>query len=149
MTFIDEVCKLCKSTNYNPNVVGSAADPNKKPKKYEDKLFSRFPLPKVLIRNVIGRLLSDDVYLMSPAFPSPDHRSTRLATQASILYVVLYFQPSTLSEDEAVMREIVDKVSGLARRASIIPLGVLTPTHSCGAALQRQLDHCAVHGSCG
>ena len=66
LTYIDEVCKLCKSTGYNPNVVPTKGNPNLKPKKYEDKLFSRFPLPKDLIRNVIGRLLSDDVYLMSP-----------------------------------------------------------------------------------
>ena len=85
-------------------------------------------MPKDLIRNVIGRLLSDDVYLMSPAFPNPDHRSTRLATQASQLYVILFFAPKILHNDEAVMREIVDKylASERSERAVRTPAGATT-----------------------
>ena len=41
LTYIDEVCKLCKSTSYNPNIVPTKKNPNAKPKRYEDKLFSR------------------------------------------------------------------------------------------------------------
>ena len=36
---------------------------------------------------MISRLQSDDVYLQSSAFPDPAHRSTRLASQASMLCV--------------------------------------------------------------
>jgi len=43
------------------------------------------------------------------AYPNPEHRSTALATQASMLYVILYFSPSTLHSQQAQMREIVDK----------------------------------------
>jgi hypothetical protein len=35
--------------------------------------------------------------------------STALATQARMLYVMLYFTPHILQSEQAVMREIVDK----------------------------------------
>jgi len=57
----------------------------------------------------IGRLRSDDIYNQITSYPNPDHRSTALATQASMLYVILYFAPDILSNDQAKMREIVDK----------------------------------------
>lgn len=56
--------------------------------------------------------MNDDIYLMSPAFPSPEHRSTRLATQAGMLYVTLFFDTNMLHNDEGGMREIVDKHFG-------------------------------------
>lgn len=43
------------------------------------------------------------------AYPLPEHRSTALATQAAMLYVILYFDPSILHTHQAKMREIVDK----------------------------------------
>lgn len=46
---------------------------------------------------------------MSKSWPNPDHRSTRLATQASMLYVILYFAPDILINQKTTMREIVDK----------------------------------------
>ena len=58
---------------------------------------------------VIGKLQTDDVYLQEAAFPHRDHRSTRLAAQASVLYVVLYFAPDILIHEKASMREIVDR----------------------------------------
>lgn len=58
---------------------------------------------------VIGRLRSDDIYNQISAYPQPEHRSTALATQASMLYVILYFEPDILMNQQAKMREIVDK----------------------------------------
>ena len=58
---------------------------------------------------VIGRLRSDDLYNQIAAYPQPEHRSTALATQASMLYVIIYFQPDILYSQQAKMREIVDK----------------------------------------
>lgn len=46
---------------------------------------------------------------MANSFPNPDHRSTRLANQAQMLYVILYFSPDILHKQKATMREIVDK----------------------------------------
>ena len=43
------------------------------------------------------------------AYPLPEHRSTALATQASMLYIILYFAPDILHNQQAKMREIVDK----------------------------------------
>ena len=43
------------------------------------------------------------------AYPNPEHRSTALATQAGMLYVILYFAPNILHHQQAQMREIVDK----------------------------------------
>ncbi len=47
--------------------------------------------------------------LQVSAYPLPEHRSTALATQASMLCVCLYFTPSILHTQQAKMREIVDK----------------------------------------
>ena len=58
---------------------------------------------------VIGRLRSDDLYNQISAYPQPEHRSTALATQASMLYVILYFRAEILHTQQAKMREIVDK----------------------------------------
>ena len=43
------------------------------------------------------------------AYPHPEHRSTALTTQASMLYMILYFVPEILNDEQAIMREIVDK----------------------------------------
>lgn len=64
---------------------------------------------KTFINMVIGRLRSDDIYNQISAYPLPEHRSVALATQASMLYTVLYFAPSILHNQTAKMREIVDK----------------------------------------
>lgn len=58
---------------------------------------------------IVGRLRSDDLYNQIVAYPLPEQRSTALATQASMLYVVLYFLPDLLQNQQAIMREIVDK----------------------------------------
>jgi WASH complex subunit strumpellin len=56
---------------------------------------------------VIGRLRSDDIYNQISAYPLPEHRSTALATQASMLYIILYFESEILHNQQAKMREIV------------------------------------------
>lgn len=98
---LDEVCKLCKSTGY---IKGG-----KKPASYPEDYFNRIPISKTVINMIIGRLRSDDIYNQISAYPLPEHRSTALATQSSMLYVILYFSPETLQDQSAVMREIVDK----------------------------------------
>eukprot|EP01094_Clydonella_sp_ATCC50884_P026383 TRINITY_DN7212_c0_g1_i1.p1 TRINITY_DN7212_c0_g1~~TRINITY_DN7212_c0_g1_i1.p1 ORF type:complete len:1153 (+),score=449.83 TRINITY_DN7212_c0_g1_i1:73-3531(+) len=98
---LDEVCKLCRNTGFVPG--------QKRPSDYPQAYFKRFPIPQHVLQMVIGRLRSDDIYNQVSAYPHPEHRSTALATQASMLYVILYFTPEILAEEEAVMREIVDK----------------------------------------
>ena len=99
---------------------------------------SRIQVRREFVEMVIGRLRSDDIYnqvclstavcihrpytlivvhylihstigLQISSYPNPDHRSTALATQASMLYVILYFAPHILQSQQAQMREIVDK----------------------------------------
>ncbi|XP_072269332.1 WASH complex subunit 5 [Pyxicephalus adspersus] len=77
---MDDICKLLRSTGY------SSQPGSKRPPNYPESYF---------------RLVS--------AYPLPEHRSTALATQAAMLYVILYFHPSTLQTHQAKMREIVDK----------------------------------------
>ena len=72
-------------------------------------VFSRVPVNRQYVNMVIGRLRSDDIYNQISAYPFPEHRSTALATQASMLYVILYFAPDMLNTQTAKMREIVDK----------------------------------------
>ena len=46
---------------------------------------------------------------MSNSFPKPEHRTTRLAGQASMLFVILMFSGQTLMKDTNAMRMTVDK----------------------------------------
>nr|XP_018671591.1 WASH complex subunit 5 isoform X1 [Ciona intestinalis] len=100
---IDDVCKLLRSTGYS-NTLGSKRPPN-----YPEAYFARVNVNPVFVSMVLGRLRSDDVYSQVSAYPLPEHRSTALATQASMLYVCLYFDPDILHTQQAKMREIVDK----------------------------------------
>lgn len=72
-------------------------------------IFSRVPINPEFVNMVIGRLRSDDIYNQISAYPLPEHRSTALGTQASMLYIILYFDPDILHNQQAKMREIVDK----------------------------------------
>lgn len=71
--------------------------------------FRRTQLNEKLVDIVIGRLRSDDIYNQIAAYPFPEHRTTALAAQAAMLYVCLFFQPNTLNNQTAKMRNIVDK----------------------------------------
>ncbi|KAM6457749.1 WASH complex subunit 5 [Liasis olivaceus] len=100
---MDDICKLLRSTGY------SSQPGAKRPANYPESYFSRVPINEPFISMVIGRLRSDDIYNQVSAYPLPEHRSTALATQAAMLYVTLYFDPSILHTQQAKMREIVDK----------------------------------------
>ncbi|KAL3192578.1 hypothetical protein MRX96_058992 [Rhipicephalus microplus] len=99
----DDVCKLLRSTGF------SSATGAKRPANYPEDYFRRVTLNETYISMVLGRLRSDDVYNQISAYPLPEHRSMALATQAAMLYVVLYFSPEILHNQQAKMREIVDK----------------------------------------
>jgi WASH complex subunit strumpellin len=103
VTNFDQVCKLMRSTGY---VKG---DRKATPKTYPQDYFSRLSLDHDLLNMVINRLSSDDIYLQTRTFPDPSHRSTALANQASMLYVILYFIPDILMSNKHKMREIVDR----------------------------------------
>lgn len=99
----EAVCKLIRSTGYLPSA------PDRYPKNYPENLFGRFAVPRETVRMLVQTLQSDDIYRQQRAFPSPEHRSTRLANQAGVLYVILYFVPDLLHNGETQMRETVDK----------------------------------------
>jgi len=96
------VCNLCRATGYLPTS-------QKRPPKYPEEYFARLPPPLDVVKMVVSRLRSDDIYKQMKEWPSPDHRTTALANQAAILYIVLFFVPDTLNKENAAMREIVDK----------------------------------------
>eukprot|EP01012_Entosiphon_sulcatum_P036838 TRINITY_DN4706_c0_g1_i1.p1 TRINITY_DN4706_c0_g1~~TRINITY_DN4706_c0_g1_i1.p1 ORF type:complete len:1149 (-),score=298.23 TRINITY_DN4706_c0_g1_i1:138-3584(-) len=103
---IDEVCKLCRSTGYSARY---GKTPGVHPPGYPEEYFARIPVPQKVVNMITGRLRTDDIYQMGLYYPSPDHRSTALSTQAAMLYVLLYFQSDVLKNNQPVMREIVDK----------------------------------------
>lgn len=100
---MDDICKLLRSTGY------SSQPGAKRPPNYPESYFQRVPINETFISMVIGRLRSDDIYNQVSAYPLPEHRSTALANQAAMLYMILYFEPSILHTHQAKMREIVDK----------------------------------------
>eukprot|EP01083_Nonionella_stella_P102334 291036_1 len=103
---IRSVVKLCRSTGY---MYGDSRAESRRPKKYPDAFFSRFSVPHDLIDIVVGKLAEDDIYNACASWPSPKHRTTMLAPQGSMLYVILYFAPDILSGAAARMRSIVDR----------------------------------------
>ena len=101
-TRVDDICMLLRSTGFSKTS-------SKRPANYPEEYFRRIPLSDSLIEHIIGRLRSDEIYNQSLAFPHPEHRSTALSTQASMLVIILSFKPSMLHTHTAIMREIVDR----------------------------------------
>lgn len=109
---IDDVCKFCRSTGYNPqNQTTSLThfQPSCASSGYPENFFSRVPLDQNFVSNVIETLRSEDIYHQMQKFPSAEHRTIALATQSSMLYACLYFQPDILINQHSRMREICDK----------------------------------------
>uniref|UniRef100_A0A7S1XR60 WASH complex subunit strumpellin n=1 Tax=Phaeomonas parva TaxID=124430 RepID=A0A7S1XR60_9STRA len=84
-------------------------NPKGKPRNYPENFFARFSIDKMVISQIIGRMQNDDIYMQASSFPLPEHRTTRLVAQGSMLYVCLYFAPQLLKGEPATMREIVDR----------------------------------------
>ncbi|XP_025270593.1 WASH complex subunit 5 [Camponotus floridanus] len=101
-TRVDDVCMLLRSTGYVRTL-------SKRPANYPEEYFKRVALRDFLIDLVIGRLRSDEIYNQTLAFPHPEHRSTAVAAQASMLVIILSFKPTILHTQTAIMREIVDR----------------------------------------
>lgn len=100
----DDIVKLLRSTNYS-----NCPSSPKRPPSYPEAYFGRVPINLDFLSMILGRLRSDDLYHQIDSFPLPEHRSTALANQASMLFVVLFFTPEVLINEPATMREIVDK----------------------------------------
>lgn len=94
---MDAVCKLCERT-------GFSVEKAKVPANYPERYFARFQLPADVVTMVVSRLRTDDIYGQMESYPDPSHRSTALATQARMLYIILYFTPQILKDDHTVMR---------------------------------------------
>ncbi|XP_063976642.1 WASH complex subunit 5 [Diachasmimorpha longicaudata] len=100
-TGVDDVCMLLRSTGFTKSSL-------KRPSNYPEDYFKRVPIRTSFIDLLLGRLRSDDLYSQTLAFPSPEHRSIASSNQASMLVIILLFQPSVLHSGSAIMREIVD-----------------------------------------
>ncbi|CAG0914246.1 unnamed protein product [Notodromas monacha] len=95
---VDDVCRLLRSC---PGQRWSNG--------YPEDLFRRVPVSESFVKSVVGKLRSDDVYNQVRCYPSADHRSVALASQASLLFVTLFFTPTMLRDQAPRMREVVDK----------------------------------------
>lgn len=69
---IDEVMNLCRATGWTPA---------KRPPNYPEEYFGRWKVSPAVVRMLIGRLRSDDLYNQLACYPLPEHRSTALAPQ--------------------------------------------------------------------
>ena len=54
VTSIQEIAKLCRSTDFVPG--------SRRPANYPEDYFARFPIPTGIVQKIIDRLRSDDVY---------------------------------------------------------------------------------------
>lgn len=99
---IDSICTLCKDTGFRSST-------KKIPKQYPVQFFDRFKFKESIVKDIINRMINSDIYRQSQYYPSMEHRSTALSTQAAMLYTILFFYPKALNEEQATMRQIVDK----------------------------------------
>lgn len=109
---IDDVCKFCRSTGYNPQNTATTIthfQPSCSSAGYPENFFERIPIDPNFVSNVIETLKSEDIYHQMQKFPSPEHRTIALSAQSSMLFACLYFQPDTLINQHSRMREICDK----------------------------------------
>ena len=76
----------------------------------QDDMLTRLPLSSGTIQSVIASLISDDLYpQQSASFPNFHHRSTKLASQGSMLFILILFDAAILKTDPVKMRQIVDR----------------------------------------
>lgn len=111
---LDETCNLMRSTGFRSTqqkVYRSHRNAQlHRPESYPETFFGRVKVNQSVISLLVAKLQSTDIYDQAVlAFPHPDHRSTALSQQASMLYVILYFCPNILHNQRARMREIIDK----------------------------------------
>jgi len=81
----------------------------KRPKRYPVDYFDRKKIDRNVIKLIIGFIKDHDIYEQIAAYPSPEHRSHALSSQAVIIFVLLGFLPDYLELENSKMREIVDK----------------------------------------
>ncbi|XP_014242799.1 WASH complex subunit 5 [Cimex lectularius] len=103
VVMLDQVCKLMRCSGF---INGTN---NKRPQNYPQDLFKRIPVNEKLVSVIIGKLRTDDIYHQQKALPLPQHKTTALAQQSAILFVVLFFASNILHNQTSRMREIVDK----------------------------------------
>lgn len=110
---IDDICKICRTTGYNPAVVPQTSivhyQPHSATKGYPENFFARVSLDETFVSMVIETLKTEDIYHQMQKFPAPEHRTIALAPQSAMLVACLYFQPETLMNQNSRMREICDK----------------------------------------
>ncbi|EMD45557.1 strumpellin, putative [Entamoeba histolytica HM-3:IMSS] len=102
---LDKIIPLVKRTEY---IVGSS----KKPSNYPDEYLKRIHVNDYIVQMAIGRMLSDDIYNTTKSFPLPDHRSSALSAQGSLLTMILFLSPQTLNNNISFMNEVVNKFFG-------------------------------------
>ncbi|CRL01964.1 CLUMA_CG015404, isoform A [Clunio marinus] len=110
---IDDICKFCRSTSYNPPNLAHTSivhfQPHTAGKGYPENFFSRVQLDKTFVSMVIETLKTEDIYHQMQKFPAAEHRTIALASQSAMLFACLYFQTDTLMNQNSRMREICDK----------------------------------------
>ena len=99
----ESLVQIFKSTGY------SSRSEEGRPKKYPMDYFNRHKIDQETIKMIVGIIKDNDLYDQIGAYPSPEHRSHALSSQAAIIFVLLFFIPDYLDIENSKMREIVDK----------------------------------------
>ena len=104
VTNFEQLCKLFQRTDESTS--------NQKeglPFVPEHYYFTRMPLLSSLTEPVIECLMVHNIYpVKDVSYPSYHHRSTKLANQASMIFVILYLQPNVFKQEDK-MRQLVDR----------------------------------------
>mmetsp|Transcript_22494 Transcript_22494/g.33658 ORF Transcript_22494/g.33658 Transcript_22494/m.33658 type:complete len:250 (+) Transcript_22494:119-868(+) len=107
---------MFQRTDYHHDLTSSKTsskhklDDNSLHPQIQTELLTRLPLPLLVVKSVIECLVSDELYTNQGfAFPSYEHRSSKLSQQAAMLVVVLFFHPQIMEQNLSLMRQAVDK----------------------------------------
>ena len=95
---MNEICRLCKSTGYIPTQYNDGISA-KRPSNYPEEYFARFKISSELVDSIVTSIKDDDIYRQLNAYPSPEHRSVALANQASMLFIIHYFNVDILNKE--------------------------------------------------
>jgi len=100
---MSEVIKICSSSSLIKSVAeGRRAD-------YPVELFKRHNVDETFVTTLIDYIKEDDVYEQMKSYPSTQHKSVALASQASLIFILLYFVSPYLDGNYEKMRDIVNK----------------------------------------
>jgi Hereditary spastic paraplegia protein strumpellin. len=100
----EPLCKLFQRTEVDPSSDDESGIT------VPENYLNRLKLPSSVVEKIIECLLTQEIYGMETrSFPSFQYLSTRLSMQASMVFIILHFEPKLLKQEDT-MRQMIDRM---------------------------------------